>query len=142
MRLTALASSLALLVSCAPAEQQVEAPPALSVAALVGTWNTTSLLTGVEDTVRTQLVVQDDSTGSMILSADVTAPMRLAIVGDSLIGTSAEYASLLRPGSMVTLRVAGVLHGDMLMGNVTATYRTDAGEEVVAGTFESTRAPQ
>jgi hypothetical protein len=141
MRLTALAGCIALLMACAPADQQDEPEPAVSVADFAGTWNTTATLAGTEDPVETQMVVRGDGTGSMVLSEELTVPLQLSIMGDSLIAVSPEYESLLRPGAMVAIRTAGVLRDDRLMGNLTATYRTAEGDEVVRGAFESTRTP-
>jgi len=62
------------------------------------------------------------------------------VVGDSLIGQSAEYESILRAGVMVTVRTASVMSNGMLMGNLMATYKTPTGEQVVKGTMTGTRA--
>lgn len=143
MRVTALAGCLALLVACAPAERQEEpAPPAgPSLADFAGTWNTTTMLVGVEAPVESQMIGTADGVWSMVLPGRDPVPLQVSVVGDSLIATSGEYESVVRPGVMVSVRVASVLHGDMLMGNLTATYRTAAGEEVVTGTTQSARAP-
>jgi hypothetical protein len=63
-------------------------------------------------------------------------------MGDSLILDSAEYESILRAGVRVTTRTAVVRSGAELVGNLTATYKTSSGDEVVTGTIRSTRAPQ
>jgi hypothetical protein len=76
----------------------------------------------------------------MSLEGRDNIPLEVSIVGDSLISQSAEYESVLRPGVMVTVRTASALHGDMLMGNMIATYRTPQGEERVPGTIEGRRA--
>jgi hypothetical protein len=54
---------------------------------------------------------------------------------------SAEYESVIRAGVMVTVRTAAVRSGEELVGNLTATYKSATGEEVVNGTIRSTRAP-
>jgi hypothetical protein len=69
-------------------------------------------------------------------------PLQASVVGDSLIAVSAEYESILRAGVRVTTRTAGVRSGADLVGTLTATYKTASGDEVVMGTFRSTRAPQ
>jgi hypothetical protein len=63
----------------------------------------------------------------------------ISIVGDSLVGQSAEYESILRPGVMVTVRTASVMSNGMLNGNLVATYKTPTGEQVVRGTMTGTR---
>lgn len=69
-------------------------------------------------------------------------PLQASVVGDSLIAVSAEYESILRPGVRVTTRTAAARSGADLVGTLTATYKTASGDEVVTGTFRSTRAPQ
>ena len=61
--------------------------------------------------------------------------------GDSLIAQSAEYESVLQKGVMVTVRTAGVRSGDMMTGNLVATYKKPTGDQMVNGTFTSTKAP-
>lgn len=141
---TAIAASLLLVVACAPKEQ-AEAPapppppPALTVADFAGTWNTTTTIPGSQP-VQTQLVSNADGTWSMLAPGRDPVPMTMSISGDSIIGVSAEYESLLRKGVKVMIRTAAVRSGDTLTGVVTATYKTDKGEEVVTGTMTSTKA--
>jgi hypothetical protein len=149
MRTAALAGCLALLAACTPAPEQAEAPPAPPAAAaptladFAGTWNTTATLTGVTAPVESQLTGSaDGSTWTMTLAGRDPIPLQASIVGDSLVAVSAEYESILRPGVRVTTRTAGVRSGAELVGNITATYKTSSGDEVVTGTFRSTRAPQ
>jgi len=146
MRTAALAGCIALLAACTPAPEQAEvpppAPPAATLADFAGTWNTTATLTGVTAPVESQLVGSaDGSTWTMILAGRDPIPLQASVVGDSLIAVSAEYESILRPGVRVTTRTAGVRSGADLVGTLTATYKSAAGDEVVTGTFRSTRAP-
>ena len=114
----------------------------VSIADFAGTWENTSRLEGVDEPVQSTMT----GTGSgddwtLSLEGRDNIPLEVSIVGDSLIGQSAEYESILRPGVMVTVRTASTLHGDMLMGNMVATYRTPQGEERVLGTIEGRRVP-
>lgn len=143
MRSAVLAASL-LFLACAPKEQ-AEAPappppPGPTVADFVGTWNATTTLPGAEP-VQTQIVVNADGTGQMIAAGRDPVPLTLSISGDSLIAQSAEYESLLRKGTMVTIRVANHRGGDELHSIVVATYKSASGEEVVNGTMTATKAP-
>ncbi len=142
MRRTALAGCTILLMACAPADRQDDPEPALSLADFAGTWNTTTTLAGVENPVESQMVGTADGAWTLNLAGRDPMPLRVSIAGDSLIAVSPEYESILRPGIMVSVRTAGVKQRDMMVGNITATYRTGEAEEVVTGTFQSTRAPR
>jgi hypothetical protein len=140
-----------LIAACAPADQSSEAedtPPAteavdataVSIADFAGTWQTEAVLEGVDEPVQSTMsgsASGDDWT--MSLEGRPAIPIRVSMQGDSLVGESEEYESILRPGVMVTVRTASVLQGDMLMGNLVSTYRTPEGEERVAGTLHGTR---
>ena len=153
MRACAVAAScLILLAACGSTddEQPVAEPGAeaiaepvasVSIADFAGSWENTARLEGVSEPVPSTMTGSasgDDWT--MSLEGRDNIPLEISMVGDSLISQSAEYESVLRPGVMVTVRTASVLHGDMLMGNMVATYRTPQGEERVFGTVESRRA--
>lgn len=146
--------SVMLVAACGAAEDQTQADqPAADAAAtdeatavgptladFAGTWETVATLEGVDEPVPSTMTgsaAGDDWT--MSLEGRPGIPLRVSIVGDSLISESEEYESILRPGVMVSVRTAGVLHDDMIMGNLVSTYRTDSGEERVTGTFQSTR---
>jgi hypothetical protein len=146
MRSVPAALFAVLLAACAPAEEPVpEAPPpppAPTLAEFAGTWQNSATLTGVADPVASTMSGTAAGTDwTMTLAGRDPIPMTVSVVGDSLVAVSAEYESILRPGVMVTTRTAAVIHDGMLMGNITATYRTAAGEEVVTGTITGTRAP-
>lgn len=146
MRFAVLAASL-LFLACAKKEEAAEAPapppppPAPTVADYAGTWNATTSMTGAEKPVETQLVINADGTGVMNAPGREPVAMTLSISGDSLIAVSAEYESLIRKGTKVTIRTANHRGGDELHGNVVATYKTAKGDEVVTGTMTAKKAP-
>ncbi len=147
MRSVPAALFAVLLAACAPAEEPVvEAPPppppSPTLADFAGTWQNSATLTGVADPVPSTMTGTAAGTDwTMTLAGRDPIPLTVSVVGDSLIGVSAEYESILRPGVMVTTRTASVLRDGMLTGNMRATYRTAAGEEVVTGTITATRVP-
>lgn len=111
-----------------------------TLADFAGTWENTANLEGVDDpthSTMTGTAAGDDWT--LTLEGRPRIPMQVSIVGDSLVAQSEEYESILRPGVMVSVRSASVLRDDMLMGDMTATYRTPGGEEVVTGTVTGRR---
>jgi hypothetical protein len=148
MRFAAALLAVAVLSACAKKEEASPDSAAPAVAAAMptladfaGTWNVASVLEGTPDTVKSTLTGAADGTWSMTLEGRPNVPVTASISGDSLITQSAEYESVLRKGVMVTVRTAGVKSGDMLMGNLVATYKTASGEQVVNGTFNATKAP-
>jgi glucose/arabinose dehydrogenase len=143
--------SVVLVAACAPADEAREAEDAApaaeterasapSLADFAGTWQNEAMLEGVEEPVETTMsgsASGDDWT--MSLEGRPNVPVEVSIVGDSLVGVSEEYESILRPGVMVSVRTANVLQDGMLLGNLVATYRTPEGEERVTGTLRGTR---
>ncbi|MGI9182120.1 MAG: hypothetical protein ACR2H9_16700 [Longimicrobiaceae bacterium] len=142
--LTAVLCSL-ILVACGTRDEEpaagaeaVAATP--SIADFAGTWSNVVTLEGVDEPVPSTMsgsAAGDDWT--MSLRDRENIPVQVHMKGDSLIGQSAEYESILRPGVMVDVRTASVLRDGELVGNVVATYRTANGEEQVRGTIRGTR---
>jgi hypothetical protein len=141
MRAVAALLTAALLSACAPKEEAPPPPPAApTVADFAGTWNLSSVLEGTPDTVKSTLTGSaDGSTWTLSLEGRPNVPVTASIVGDSLVGQSAEYESVLRAGVMVTVRTATVMSNGTLVGNLVATYKTPTGEQVVQGTITGTR---
>jgi hypothetical protein len=139
MRAVAMLLALALLPACAPEEEEA-LPAAPTLADFAGNWQVSSILAGTPDPVASTMDgTADASTWTMSLEGRPSIPLRVSIVGDSLIAQSTEYESILRAGVMVSVRTASALNDGGLSGTVTATYRTPTGEEVVPGTFTATR---
>jgi hypothetical protein len=145
MRSIPLLIAVALLAACAPKEEKPAAeaaPPPPPYAMYAGNWSTTAMLEGTKAPVPTTMTITADGVGStMSLTDRPNVPITVSMSGDSLVVTTAEYESVLRKGVMVTSRVASVMEGDMMKGNVEATYKTAKGPEMVKGTSESKRAP-
>ncbi len=144
MRPAAALLALVLFAACAPKEE--EAPPTPpagpTLADFAGTWQNKVVLEGTPDTIpSTTTGTADPASWTMSLEGRPNVPTTVSVVGDSLISQTAEYESILRAGVMVTVRTASVMSGGMLAGNVTATYRTPTGEQVVRGTLTATRTP-
>ncbi|MEX2181881.1 MAG: hypothetical protein WD771_07550 [Gemmatimonadaceae bacterium] len=138
MRTVATLVAVALLASCAPKEPETAAGPTL--ADFAGTWQVSSMLTGTAAPVQSTMSgTADSSSWTMSLEGRPNIALQVSVVGDSLIGRTAEYESVLRPGVMVSVRTASAMSGGALAGTVTATYKTAAGEEVVNGTFTATK---
>lgn len=148
MRVTPAVLVAALLIACAPAEEApevVEAPPAPAgptLADFAGTWQNSAMLEGqTAPVISTTSGTAAGTDWTMTFEGRPPVTLQPSVVGDSLILVSAEYESVLRPGVMVTTRTAAVLQNGALAGNLTATYRTPQGEQVVRGTINGTRMP-
>ena len=149
MRFAVALLAVATLAACAKKEEAMPdsaaaaaaVPAAPTVADFAGTWNTMSVLEGVKDTVKSTLTGTADGTWTISLEGRPNVAATASMSGDSLVIQSAEYESVLRKGVMVTVRTAGVKNGDMMMGTLVSTYKTPKGDEVVNGTFTSTKAP-
>ncbi len=139
MRSVSIALAVALLAGCAPAEEAAEqAGPTL--ADFAGTWEMTTTLAGVDDPVTSTMTGSADGSGWVMMLEDRDPiPIQVSVMGDSLIGQTAEYESILRDGVMVSIRTASVLSGGMLQGAMVATYKLPDGEERVVGTFHGMR---
>jgi hypothetical protein len=145
-RFTAALAVVSLLVACGPrddaAPEPVDQPAATaapSLASFAGTWEQMATLEGTPDPVPSTLHATDSDRWTMDLEGRPGIPLHVSIVGDSLVSQTEEYESVLRPGVMVTVRTASVLQDGMLVGNLVATYRTEAGEQAVRGTTRATR---
>jgi hypothetical protein len=142
--LTAVLGTL-IFVACGTREEApaagAEGPTATSsMAQFAGTWSNLVTLEGTAEPVPSTMrgtAAGDDWT--MSLRDRENIPVQVHMSGDSLIGQSAEYESILRPGVMVNVRTASVLRDNALVGNVVATYRTPDGEQQVRGTMRGTR---
>ena len=149
MRLAVALFAVAAVAACAAKEESAmdSAAPAAAAAAptladFAGTWNVSNVLEGTPDTVKSTLTSSaDGSTWTLTLEGRPNIAVTASMSGDSLVTQSAEYESVLRKGVMVTVRTAGVMQGGMIVGNLVATYKTPTGEQIVNGTFTSTRAP-
>ena len=143
MRVVPAVLLFALLAACAPKEQAPPpAPPGPTLADFAGTWQNASMLDGVADPVPSTMTgTADAATWNMSLQGRDSIAMTVAIFGDSLIGQTAEYESILRKGVMVSVRTASVLKDGGMTGTMVATYKTATGVEVVNGTMTGMRAP-
>ena len=153
MHFTRIASSLLLvatITACggtkeAPADSVAAAPEmaaAPTLASFAGTWQLSATLAGVEKPVASTLTsTPDGASWTISLEGRPNVAITASMSGDSLVAVTAEYESVLRKGVMVVTRTASVLKDGALVGNMTATYKTPTGEEVVAGTISGTRAP-
>jgi hypothetical protein len=139
---------VAAIAACAPKEEATPdsaaaaaAPAAPSVAAFAGTWNTSTVLEGTPDTVKSTLNIMADGGCTLVLADRPNIPCTTSMSGDSLVVQTGEYESIMRKGVMTSVRTAGVMSGNMMTGHLVSTYKMPNGEQKVNGTFTSTKAP-
>ncbi len=147
MRVAATLLAFALLAGCAPKEEpaaEAAAPAATAptLADFAGTYTLSATLAGVATPVPSTMTgTADAMSWTISLEGRPNVPLTVSVVGDSLVSTTAEYESVLQPGVMVITRTAAVVKDGALTGNVTATYKKPAGDEVVLGTITGTKNP-
>ena len=114
----------------------------ISLANLAGTWNMRTTSSDPADTTVNEYQIVVDESGWTLHFPD-RDPVQSVVVanGDSIIVDSGPFESVRRPGTMVTTHTVFHMEGDRLVGDVTATWRTAAGDSVAQLRTEGTRAP-
>ena len=149
MRFALALLGVAAFAACAPREKAAPdsaaaapaAPAAPAVGDFAGTWNSSSVLEGSPDTVKSTLTIMADGSCTLVLANRPNIPCTASMSGDSLVTQTGEYESVLKKGVMVTVRTAGVRSGETMTGHLVSTYKTPGGEQKVNGTVTSTKAP-
>jgi len=148
-RLTPLLAAL-LLLGCAQeaTEEATEeaadttAVEGISLADLAGTWNMRTTSTDPADTfVNEYQIVIDETSWTMNFPDRDPVSVTAVADGDNVITDSEPFESVRHPGTMVTTHTIFHMEGDRLVGDVTATWQTAAGDSVGQLRTEGTRAP-
>jgi hypothetical protein len=134
----------ALLVGCAPADEQASMETAtISLADVAGVWSMEALPeTGDSAFVTYELVVTDDTEGWTVTFPDrEPIPVRVvAVEGDSIVVDLGPFESALREGVMVSTRSVVRLQDGNLAGTFVARYETTEADSVLRGRQRGTRA--
>lgn len=114
-----------------------------TMADYAGTWSMLSTLEGTPNQIQATLSGAADSMmWTLSLQDRPNIPIHVMAIGDSLIGVSDAYESVLRKGVSVVVRTATALTSPNTMeGSVIATYTMPTGVEKVSGTTTATRVP-
>jgi hypothetical protein len=115
----------------APAMDQ--APAAVSLADLAGTWDVqVKTEDGDSTVVAFQMVATADESGwTFNFPKRDPIPVRLvAVEGDSVVTEAGPYESVLRKGVQVSTRTVTRLDGDRLTGTTVATYESGPNPEI------------
>ena len=114
----------------------------ISLAELAGTWNMATTSTDPADTLANQYqIVIDEASWTMHFPDRDPVSATAVVDGDNIITDSEPFESVRMPGTMVTTHTVFHLEGDRLVGDVTATWQTAAGDSVGQLRTEGTRAP-
>lgn len=114
----------------------------LSLADLAGTWNMRTTSTDPADTfVNEYQIVIDEASWTMNFPDRDPVSATAVVDGDNIITDSEPFESVRMPGTMVTTHTVFHMEGDRLVGDVTATWQTAAGDSVAQLRTEGTRAP-
>jgi len=121
-----------------------EAPAAVSLADVAGTWNVRSTVEGAEDKVVTYDIVATADESGWFLKFPDREPIPVQVVaveGDSIVTETGPFESVLRKGVQVRTRVVNRLKDGKLVGTTTARYEVSGADSVTRLNFEGTRAP-
>jgi hypothetical protein len=114
----------------------------ISLADLAGTWNMTTTSTDPSDTfVNEYQLVIDDAGWTLHYPDRDPVPATAVVEGETIVTDAGPFESVRMPGTMVTTHTVFHLEGDRLVGDVTATWQTAAGDSVAQLRTEGTRAP-
>jgi hypothetical protein len=148
MKRSAVLCCAALLVCCAPSDEQpADEQPAMetstiSLADVAGVWSVQALPeTGDSVIVTYELVATDNTEGWTVTFPDrEPIPARVvAVEGDSIIVDVGPYESALREGVMVSTRTVARLQDGNLTGTFVARYQTTEPDSVLRGRQQGTR---
>lgn len=128
----------------AEATAMADAPAAISLGDIAGTWSVRSTVRGNESQAVTyDLTATADRSGwSITFPGREPIPTRVvAVEGDSIVTESGPFESALRKGVQVNARVVTRLKGDKLVGSTVARYEVSGPDTVTYLDFEGTRKP-
>jgi hypothetical protein len=119
-----------------------EAPAALSLADMAGTWNVKSRVEGSDTELTYDIVATADKSGwTLNFPKRDPIPLRIvAVEGDSVVYQAGPFESALRKGVQVNTDVVARLQDGKLVGTTTAHYDVKGADSVATLTFEGTRA--
>jgi hypothetical protein len=121
------------------------APPAGGMLAdMAGRWSGRATPESGTDTTPTMLtiVATGDTTGWMMeLPGRPPMPMRVHVMGDSIMSEVGPYESVRRKGVQVTTQTTMRRQGDRLVGTTVARYQGAGADSVLRLRMEATRSP-
>ena len=149
MRSILLFSAVAVAVVAAPASAQNPPPPpapavqaqraGIKLADVAGRWEGRSMVGPKDSAIVTYTITAtaDGKGWTIAFPSHDPVPMRILTVGgDSIVAEAGPYASVVRPGQMVTTRTVSHYAGDTATGTFEARY---ASGDVLRGKTAATR---
>lgn len=127
----------------APAPVPVaEAPKAMTLADMAGTWTVVATKEGTDSTLLTYELTADADSMWSIKFADRAAPVPLrvlSVAGDSIVVATEPYTSALRKGTKVQTTTVLRLQDGKVWGTSTARYSVKTADSVLRITTVGTR---
>ncbi len=120
------------------------APAAIHLADVAGKWNVRVLNQGGDSTLLTLVMTTTaDTTGwKETFSKGPTVPIRvISVAGDSIVTESGPQPSQLRKGMSVTTHTVTRFHGDTMVGQTVAHYKTAKADSIRNLRLRGTKAP-
>jgi hypothetical protein len=137
MRRFAVLCCAALLVGCAPAEEQ-----GISLTDVAGTWSMQAFPEVGDSAIVTYELVTTDNMEGWTLTFPGRDPIPVTVVaveGDSIVTNVGPFESALREGVMVSTRSVVRLQDGNLVGTVVARYQTTEPDSIFRGRQQGTR---
>jgi len=141
---TLLAAAIVVLGCGADADEVEPTVANPTVADFAGSWDLVVAFPATGDTVRAQLsgsATADDwvmrNPGDQVVRMST-----VSLKGDSLILVSDKFTAVVVPNAVAQVRTATVRRGDVLEGNLIATFdRADGGQEIRTANLRATPRP-
>jgi hypothetical protein len=132
----------ALLIGCAPADEEAAMETSISLADVAGMWSMQALPDVGDSAIVTYEMVATDNTEGWTLTFPGREPIPVRVVaveGDSITVDVGPFASALREGVMVSTRSVVRLQDGNLAGTFVARYETTGPDSVLRGRQQGTR---
>lgn len=136
MKRFAVLCCAALLVYCAPAEEEATMEATISLADVAGMWSMQAMPEMGDSVLVAYEMTATDNTEGWTVTFPGRDPMPVEVVaveGDSIIVNLGEYQSALREGVMVSTWSVMRMEEGILTGTFVARYQTSEADSVLRG---------
>lgn len=122
------------------ATMDADAPAALDLANLAGTWSVHTTPDGRDTVITSEVSATGTTEGwTMTIAGREPVPVRVRVDADSIMTETGPFPSVLRPGVMVTTSAVYRLQDGRLVGAMVARYSGAGADSVMTGRQIGTR---